>query len=247
MLEASEQDQHQMDIVVGGMMRQIKKTYKDEFNKVFDGLLEDISVDFDIPLDELNQKYEMKYKFHPRKPRDPAMACKDFTKNGNPCARSKRPGHDYCGIHLRTRGIDPNSVSATVNNEPVNEPEASPQPYVSKARRLKELKTSKNGDQEPDKNDNQKQSKNEDQDKNDDQDKNEDQDEDEPSETETESSTNGSEGETSIELITIEDKQYVVVNGNKIFNHPGKDEIDSINELGQLVGLRLHGGSIEWI
>ena len=233
MSEVSEQDQHQMDIVVGGMMRQIKKTYKEEFNKVFDGLLEDISVDFDIPLDELIQKYDMKYKFHPRKPRDPTMACKDFTKNGHPCARSKRPGHDYCGIHLRTRGIDPNSVSATEptqENEP--EPEQS-QPYVSKARRLKELKKDKahnlNKENEKQEESHQEESHQED------------------SETETESSTNGSEGETNIEVVTIDDKQYVVVNGNKLFNHPGKDEIESINELGQLVGLRLHGGAIEWI
>jgi hypothetical protein len=66
----------------------------------------------------------------------------------------------------------------------------------------------------------------------------------EPSETE---STNESENETQIDILNVDDKQYVMINGSKLFNHPGKDEIESISELGQLIGLRLHDGSIEWI
>jgi hypothetical protein len=252
MTESEADNEHQMDIVLRGMITQIKKTYRKEFSKVFDDLLANISIDFDIPLQELTERYTPTYKFHIKKPRDPTTACLDTTKAGDPCTKTRKDGFDYCGIHLRTRGIDPNnpnvgdySTNSTNNGigedeqeeryipkspkrtkpkpKPKSEPKSKPtKPTIQAKTEIKQSEVEPEPELEP---------------------------------TEEDETTNSSHDDDddddgtghSFDIWEHDDKKYVVLDDRKVFAHPGVDEINSIAELGDVVAFKLNDGTVEWV
>jgi len=247
MTESETDSEHQMDIVLRGMITQIKKAYKKEFSKVFHELLTNISIDFDISLDELTNRYNPTYQFHLKKPRDPATACLDTTKSGDPCTKTRKEGFNYCGIHLRTRKIDPNDPNAInysnhnsvtdddqeeryvpkspKRSKPISKTKSKPKPNIKPKTKPKlelELEPS-----EPDLTEDE----------------------------ETTNSTNNSDYEDedgggtehSFDIWDHDEKKYVILDEKKIFLHPGVDEINSIADLGDIVAFKLKDGTVEWV
>lgn len=81
-----------------------RKMMREAFVEVYDDLLSKIERDYAIPMSELKEKYPLDVKVHRKKPRDPEYACTAFTKKGDACTNNRKPGFDFCGVHLKQNG-----------------------------------------------------------------------------------------------------------------------------------------------
>jgi len=233
------ESEHHMDIVLAGMIRGIKKVYREEFSQLFDELLTSISIDFEIPIEELTERYNPTYKFHVKKPRDPATACLDTTRSGAPCSKTRKSGFDYCGIHLRKRGIDPNHPNVQMFSDSSPPEEPAEERYVPKS--PKKSKPKPQITRKPDL------------------------EQSDLAETETETETTDDETTNSshddgeyddedegdaghkFDIWEYEKEKYVILDDSKIFKYPGVDEINSIAELGDIVAHKFPDGKVEWV
>tara|TARA_R100001163_G_C5067108_1_gene206008 strand:- start:934 stop:1947 length:1014 start_codon:yes stop_codon:yes gene_type:complete len=92
----------ELNVIAGSFYLSMRKMVKEHFNKVYNDLLERISDDYGIDLEELKSTYPLDIKVHKKRPRDPATACLASKKDGTQCCNSRKDGHDYCGVHLRS-------------------------------------------------------------------------------------------------------------------------------------------------
>ena len=90
-----------VDIIATTLLSKIRKLFESKFYDIYEKLLNNIGRDYDISVEELKTKYPLKITLHQRKVRDPAMICIGTKKSGEPCCFTKKPGHNYCGVHLK--------------------------------------------------------------------------------------------------------------------------------------------------
>ncbi|MEX0598387.1 MAG: hypothetical protein WD512_18005, partial [Candidatus Paceibacterota bacterium] len=108
----------EMDVIAGSVYMSIRKTVKDQFQLVYIDLLERISDDYQIDLDELKETYPLDIKVMRKKNVDAAHRCiSQNKKSGLPCQNSRKQGYNYCGVHLRSKDT-PTDERRTQQDEP---------------------------------------------------------------------------------------------------------------------------------
>lgn len=100
----------EMEVIAGGMYIAVRKMIKEQFRLVYLDLLERISDDYQIDLDELKEHYPLDIKMIRKKNVDPSVRClASNKKTSTPCQNARKQGFNYCGIHLRsTKGAEEN-------------------------------------------------------------------------------------------------------------------------------------------
>jgi hypothetical protein len=94
----------EMDVIAGSMYIAIRKTVKEQFRMVYTDLLTRIADDYQIDLDELKENYPLDIKVFRKKNVEPAQRCQaNNKKTSTPCQNARKQGHNYCGIHLRSK------------------------------------------------------------------------------------------------------------------------------------------------
>jgi hypothetical protein len=94
----------EMDVIAGSVYMSVRKAVKEQFKLVYTDLLERISDDYQIDLDELKETYPLDIKVMRKKNVDAAHRCiSQNKKSGLPCQNSRKQGYNYCGVHLRSK------------------------------------------------------------------------------------------------------------------------------------------------
>jgi hypothetical protein len=107
----------EMDVIAGSVYMSIRKTVKDQFQLVYIDLLERISEDYQIDLDELKETYPLDIKVMRKKNVDVAHRCTSQNKkSGLPCQNSRKQGYNYCGVHLRSKDTPADERRSNNNN-----------------------------------------------------------------------------------------------------------------------------------
>jgi len=113
-MKAAQEDPNkiEVDLVTGCFYNNMKKLVKSTFHEFYLDILTRISTDYQIDLEELKENYPMEIKVYKKKPKDPAMCClATIKKTGLQCGNSKKEGHNYCGVHLRSKDAPSNTYS----------------------------------------------------------------------------------------------------------------------------------------
>ena len=106
-----------IDIISSSFYLFARKICKEHFHNVYNNLLTKISNDYDIELDELKENYPFEIKVYKKKPKDPSLQCKAPKKDGTICTNTRKEGHDYCGVHLKSKNA-PYSERGKSNGQP---------------------------------------------------------------------------------------------------------------------------------
>lgn len=104
----SEIDDNPLSVHVNAnnIFRKVVRTLEREYREADLVRLKTISEDYDIPLDELVEKYSIKVNHYKRKPRLPGEQCLALRKKDKArCSSARKDGSDYCGIHQKANNI----------------------------------------------------------------------------------------------------------------------------------------------
>lgn len=237
--EARERDQNRYscNIVAGYIYNKASKVFKDSFTEIYEDLLNRISEDYKIPLDELKKRYPMKVNITRKKKVDPAEACIAFTKKGHQCTFPRKDGYDYCGVHLKKIMNNPDLPVPPPNNQKAtstsyserNRPSARTNgTYVPKSEAELEKKDRERrqelAEREKEREENRRVE----------------------AETLASEHDEDEDDEVEVELEEIEGKEYLVC-GVNIFNYPSDFDISTMS-LGDLdkVAIKEKDGTITW-